>query len=497
MEIVFDLTTLYRLTNMDSLEAFLYLFTHGGWVIILLVVIWGSFEIWLMGKQGKWFSTHKFIILAIDIPKDTEQTPKAVEQLFATLSGAHTPLSAKEIYWFGMFQLSFSFEIVSIDGYVQFLIRTPSQYRDLVESSIYSQYPDAEITEVEDYIDTVPDDYPNETHKIWGTEVVPFNNDVYPIKTYREFEDQVSGEFKTPMASLLETMSKIQVGEQIWIQIIVKPTGFDWVKRSMAEAYKIAGKKAPSKKSFLEKLISPITSLFFLSTGEEMFLQSGGGAGESDKKNDLPSLMLHLTPGEKNAIEAIENKASKLAFECKMRLIYISPLEKYSAARCVSQVFGSIKQFTALDLNGFKPDSKTKTTIHYILINWRTARRRRRIMAGYKYRSGVKGHNYFILNTEELATIWHFPDKFIKTPLLQKTSTKKAQAPASLPVSSMADDKGMISVDLKKQLAANQGDEEYHFDLDNDYYENKFPKQDASTVNTPNQKGSPPTNLPT
>jgi len=265
----------------------------------------------------------------------------------------------------------------------------------------------------------------------------------------------------------------------------------------MAEAYKLAGKKAPSKKSFWEKLISPITSLFFLSTGEEMFLQSGGGVVESDKKNDMPSLMLHLTPGEKNAIEAIENKASKLGFECKMRLIYISPLEKYSAARCVSQVFGSIKQFTALDLNGFKPDGRTKTTIQYLLINYRTARRRRRIVSAYKFRSGVRGHNYFILNTEELATIWHFPDKFIKTPLLQKTSTKKAEAPTSLPVNAMSDDKGIIAADLKKQLATNQGSEEYNFDLDNDYYENKFPKQDKDTVTTPNQKGSPPSNLPT
>jgi hypothetical protein len=495
MEITFDFSAIYTAMDQSYGAVAWYFFKNGGWLFYFYIISYGIFDVWHLGQSRKWFNTHKFVILAIDVPKDTEQTPKAVEQLFATVSGAHMPLNKKEIYMEGQFQLSFSFEIVSIDGYVQFLIRTPSFWRDLIESSIYSQYPDAEITEVEDYIDTVPDDYPNDTHNIWGAEVILAENEAYPIRTYTEFEDNVSGEFKDPLASLLETMSKIQIGEQVWIQIIVKPTGFSWPKRSMKVAYKIAGKKFTEKKGFFNRIFDPITSLFFLSTGEPMIWpQDLSASASKGDKDDMPSLMLHLTPGEKGAIEAIENKASKGGFECKIRLIYIAPKEIYSSARVISSVFGSIKQFNTMDLNSFKPDTKTKTKINYFFIKTRTAWRRKRLMAGYKARSGIAGHNYFILNTEELATIWHFPSILVKAPLLQRTETKKSQPPSALPVSKIEDsDKGKVSEELTRQLVTPNFD----VDLDNKYFEERFAKKDVDTVSSPKHKGQAPPNLPT
>lgn len=497
LDFTVDFTPLLYAANRGALYFAWYTFANGGWIFYVLVIMTFGYRMWLMRRQLKWFSKHKFIILAIDVPKDTEQTPKAIEQLFSTVSGAHSPMSAKEIYWQGKFQLSFSFEIVSIDGYVQFLIRTPSQFKELIESSIYSQYPDAEITEVEDYIDSAPDKYPNETHQIWGSEVILSRKDCLPIRTYTEFEDNVSGEFKDPMASILETMSKIQVGEQIWLQFIVKPTGYEWVDESMKEAYKIAGRKVKDKKEgILTRMVRSVSSLFFVSSGESMFwaTDAAGGASSNQKDDDMPSMMLHLTPGEKDTIEAIEKKASKTGFDCKIRLIYISPHEQYSPPRGVSAIFGAIKQFNTLDLNSFKPDPKTKTQIMYLFIKWRLNRRRRRIMAGYKSRSGIQGHSYFILNIEELATLWHFPSKFIKAPLLQRTESKKSEAPFSLPLMPEGEDTGPSKDDLRKQLETPLSD---NINLDNKYFEKKYAKNDEKIVNNPTVKGGPPTNLPT
>ncbi|RJQ34977.1 hypothetical protein C4566_01320 [Candidatus Parcubacteria bacterium] len=497
MEFYFDLTPIYLLGTQGPLVAFAYFFTHGGWVFFLIMTVYFSYIIWWQAKQNKWFDSNKFTLLAIDIPKDTEQTPKAVEQLFATISGAHAVLNAKEVYLFGMFQLAFSFEIISIDGYIQFLIRTPSHWRDLVESSIYSQYPDAEITEVEDYIDTVPDEYPNDTHNIWGTEIIPARSWVYPIRTYPYFEDPSAEEkFKDPIASLLETMSKVQRGEQVWFQIIVRPTGFDWIKRSMDEAMKLAGKKKATKESFLSRIFNDIFGLFFLSTGETWFWPTGGTAvptKKSDKKDDMPSLMLHLTPGEKGAIEAIENKASKIGFDCKMRLIYISPLEQYSVPRVISSVFGSLKQFNTLDLNAFKPDNRTKTKINYFFIQSRTNERRKRIISAYKGRSTVMGHSTFILNTEELASIWHFPSKYIKAPLLSRTENKKAEPPTSLPMdNNMSDDKAALSENLRNQLYYTG----FGVNLSDKHFEERFAKKNNNTVEPAKKKSEPPANLP-
>ena len=494
MEIVFDFSEVYKAANQGTLELMWYFFTRGAWFIYVIVIGWGIYLVWIQSRAIKWFGKHKFVLLAIDIPKDTEQTPKAVEQLFATVSGAHTPLSAKEKHWRGEFQLGFSFEIVSIDGYVQFLIRTPDFWRDLIESSIYSQYPDAEITEVDDYIDEVPDDYPNDTHNIWGSEVILSDKDVLPIRTYTAFEDAVSGEFKDPMSAILETMSKIQQGEQVWFQIIIKPTGYSWVKRALKEAYKIAGKKVAEEKGIIRRILDPITGLFFLSTGEPMIWPQDLSSEKSSKDSDLPSLMLHLTPGEKSAIEAIENKASKTGFECKIRLIYISPLEQFKTRRVVSPLFGAIKQFNTLDLNSFKPDPRTKTQIMYLFIKSRLNRRRRRIMQAYKARSGVRGHNYFILNTEELATIWHFPSRDIKAPLLQRTESKKSEAPSGLPMGLPVDqEKDDIKSELKSQLKA---PDTYNVDLNDKHFEEKFAKKDPDIVEPIKHKGNPPPNLP-
>lgn len=494
MEFIFDLTALYNLGDMGLLALMWYIFIKGGWIIFTIFFFWASYTLWIMERENKYFSQFKFVILAIDVPKDTEQTPKAVEQLFSTLSGAHMPLSAKEKYWEGVFQLSFSFEIVSIDGYVQFLIRMPEQWRDLVESSVYSQYPDAEITEVEDYVNEIPTHYPNDTHNIWGAEVILARNDVYPIRTYTEFEDSVSGEFKDPLASLLETMSKIKVGEQVWLQIIIKPTGFDWPKRSEKEAYRLAGKKSPVKEGWLNKLFGPLVGIFFLSSGEPFFIPSdleSQNSSTTRKKDEMPSMMLHLTPGERGAIEAIERKAGKNGFECKIRLIYISPLDKYEVPRVIHPVFGSIKQFNTLDLNSFKPDPKTKTQIIYFFINYRKNLRRRRLMEAYKARSGIMGHDYFILNTEELASIWHFPSKYIIAPLLKRTESKKSGAPSSLPIEEKTTVVDNAQDDLRKQLES----KEYNFNLENKHFEQKFAKPGASLASG-TKKSDPPTNLP-
>ena len=47
-------------------------------------------------------------------------------------------------------------EIVSVDGNVKFFIRTPAKFKKIIESHIYAQYPDIEVSEVSDYISLAP-----------------------------------------------------------------------------------------------------------------------------------------------------------------------------------------------------------------------------------------------------------------------------------------------------------------------------------------------------
>lgn len=489
---IIDFTELINATNKGALPAMWYIFINGAWIPFAYLFITQGYQIWLMLKQNKWFSTIKFTLLAVDIPKNHEQTPKAVEGLFSTVSGAHAAINNVDKYIKGQFQLAFSFEIVSIDGYVQFLVRTPIQHRDVVESAVYAQYPDAEITEVEDYTTWAPSKYPDDNYNVWGTEIVPVANEAIPIRTYPLFEDKVSGEYKDPLAALLETMSKIHVGEQVWFQIFVRPTGTDWLANSEKLAYKLAGKKKaapPASKGnqavdFIMNTIDNIGEFIYPLWKEK----------KDNKKEDLPSMMLHLTPGEKSTIEAIENKAGKIGFECKIRLVYISPKEDFAPPRVVSSVFGAIKQFSTLDLNGFKPDAKTKTSTNYWFTKYRNNRRRERIIAACKGRSGSMGHQAFILNLEELATLWHFPGVEVRTPLLHRTEVKKSEAPSSLPIASLKDNVSSEKEELLTQLKKPA----FNVDLDNNYFENKFAsnKNSKEIASLTSAKGEAPSNLP-
>lgn len=492
LNLVIDLTDLLNAVNNGPEAAMWYIFAHGGWILFAYLFITQGYQVWLMFKQDKWFSGIKFTLLAVDIPREHEQTPKAVEGLFSTISGAHATLNNVDKFVKGQFQLAFSFEIVSIDGYVQFLVRTPTQHRDVVESAIYSQYPDAEITEVEDYTTWAPTKYPDDNYNVWGTEVVLVKTDALPIRTYPAFEDKVSGEYKDPLSALLETMSKIHLGEQVWLQIMVKPTGVEWLANSEKMAYKLAGKKTaaqPASKGnqSVDFIMNTIDNI-----GE--FIYPLWKESKENKKEDMPSLMLHLTPGEKNILEAIDSKASKIGFECKIRLAYISPKEDYSVPRVISSVFGALKQFSTLDLNSFKPDNKTKTSTNYWFTKYRNNRRRETLIRACKSRSGAVGYKAFILNIEELASLWHFPGMEIRTPLLHRTEVKKSEAPNSLPIGNLSDNISSEKEDLLGQLKKPV----FTVDLDNNYFEDKFalPRGEAGKNKLNSYKGEAPNNLP-
>ncbi len=493
MDILLDFTFIYKWIAIGEKGPFIfawYIFIKGGWLIFLYIILWYIHREWSIHKAIKWFKTQKFVLLAIDIPKDTEQTPKAIEQLFATISGAHTPLEWIEKFR-GMFQLSFSLEIVSIDGYVQFLIRTPVQYRNLIETAIFSQYPDAEITEVEDYVNKIPTEFPNDDYEMWGSEVILVQDSAYPIRTYKEFEDKISGEFKDPMAAILETMSKVEIGEQAWIQIIARPSDFGWEKKSQDLVFKMAGKKLEKKVSIINKIIDSLVSMI------DNFLGTVIASEEIKKEDKLDMTMWNLTPGERDIMEAIEKKATKIGFDCKIRLIYLSPPKQYNPARVISPIFGSLKQFSTLNLNAFKPDSQTKTSVYYYLTTLRKNIRRTKLMRGYKGRSTTRGHRSYLLNIEELATIWHFPNKYIKIPLLQKTTFKTGEPPASLPfTSSSEEEKNILSKELKEQLNKTK---DFDIDITNDHFEKKFAKNQAISKDLKqlNNAGEPPSNLPT
>lgn len=431
--------TLYEVItsgNIDNPFLLTWLvFKEGGWIVFLVVFIRGMYLLWMNYIWGDYAAKREWVTLAIDVPRSNEQSPKAVENFFAQIAGGHGSINKYEKYWVGKTQDWFSFEIVSIGGNVQYIIRTIARFRDLVEASIYAQYTDAEITEVEDYTENVPQTFPNETHKLWGAEFIMQESSCLPIRTYPEFEHQIAQELKDPLSAFLETMSAISPDEQVWYQIVVTPIGYEWRNECKAMIDKLLGKGPAAKKG-----LGAYTT-GFISEASNQLIRGQVGAETLNSAGDAAPAgapLSFLSP-EYKTIEAIQRKIGKIGFNTKIRLIYIATNEAYTPSRVIQPLVGAIKQFSELNLNSIYPDMKrTATRAAYLFVKQRIAYRSRRIFSGYKNRSNYIGRSPFVLNIEELATLYHFPVTMFKTAPVQQTASKKFDAPLQTPYETAA-----------------------------------------------------------
>lgn len=504
MDIAVDLTPIYSFLQLPPYEMFIQMFLLFGWIPILLVFLFGFKEIWMNYIQEKYYMTQKFILLAIDIPKGNTQSPKAVENIFTYLTGIHRNPNLIETYWSGEFVLSFSLEIVSIGGYTQFLIRTPAQFKNLVESAIYSQYPDAEITEVDDYTRDIPTKYPDNEYDVWGTEFVQSKNSAYPIKTYEEFLHTMGApeeQFKDPMAVFMDLCSSLRAGEQLWYQILISPLGFDWMKIGDEEVKKILGEKVAPKDNIADKLINVILGGIGAISG--LFFGALGGAEVKKEEKDAFK-MFNLKPNEKKRMEAIYQKISKPGFAFKSRFVYAAKKDAMNKGKVVNGFVGYIKQFADLDLNNLKPDSKyTQTSAQYFFINQRLNERKGKIVRNYRNRTMDSGMAPGIMNTEELATLWHFPiEAVVRAPLIQKAPGRKGEPPISLPIEEEVVSSDLFNKSIKDSIfdlpeEVENKKEEF---IEKQEEENIFSKEALSKTGLLKEpvekKGTPPSNLP-
>lgn len=415
----------------------LQLFLGGGWIVFLLLFIYGLYTVWLDGKRGQFAAKWKYVLLAIDIPKNNIQTPKAVESIFIALAGAQSSGNLVDIYWNGKIQESFSFEIVSLEGYVQFLVRTPKHFRDLVEAAIYAQYPEAEIIEVDDYVSAYSDiKFPNEKYDLWGTEFILARDYPYPIRTYADFEHKLTGELIDPMAGVLEVLTRMGAGEQAWMQFVITPQKPGWGEKSKKIIKEMKGETYAPPETFSDKLTKPIGWLGSLASilADEIL-----GAGEpSVKKEDNKDKMSRLSPGERLVFENMQRKLAQHAFRVKFRFVYFGEKSNFNKGRGVAAVISSLQQFSVADSNGFKPGPRSKTSADYFRVKERVAERQRRMLRNFASRSNYNGDDVsnMLLCSEELASLWHFPVMSVKAPTVEKIGSKRAVPPSRLPYES-------------------------------------------------------------
>ena len=416
------------------------------WVLLPIILYQPCVFFWLYWRRERWASAQKFILLEIKMPKEILKPLRAMEQVFSSFWGnLYDPADWWETWVEGKLLLPLSLEIVSIEGVPHFFVRIHDSRRNAIESSIYSQYPDAEISIVDDYVKYVPQDVPNKNWDIWGSDYELIKPDVYPIKTYSKFFEErpeIAKEEKRidPVATLLEGAGTLKPGEQLWIQIVATPVvsskkepGSDFIGRGRGIADKLAKRPERKQKSILEEAVDEV--------------MTGKPAGVEEKPKELKAELIYppemrLTPGEKEILAGVEEKIAKRCFFSYFRFVYLARRDAYfGGAKAVP--FGFFQQFATENLNAPKPLAKTITKIHrYPILDLIRSRRlfvrKRRLFLRYLGRLSPlfpKPGGTFILNIEELATMFHFPGRAVApAPFVPRVEAKKGEAPPGLPM---------------------------------------------------------------
>ncbi|MCX6752783.1 MAG: hypothetical protein NTW62_00335 [Candidatus Nomurabacteria bacterium] len=398
-----------------------------------------AWTLWKHYIKTEWISGIKWIVLEVKPPRDVLRSPKAMELFFTNALYQIAGKDKKSKYWKGAVRLWFSLEIISIDGQVHFYIRIPSRLKGLVETQMYAQYPQAQIVEVDDYTLAVPYVGGDSGFDFWGCEWKLTKSDVYPIKTYVDFglDKDPKEEFKVdPMSPLIELFGSIQKGEQMWLQIVI---------RANDKKYHTAGTYF-DEHDLLKEAQNEITKI----------TKDFTGVDANNKSKDMKT-----APWQKDVVPAITSKVTKLTFETGIRLAYVAKKEDSNGnnkknLRLIFRQYdtphlnsfartngsGLATFFQIFQGNRFFISKKTRHTFTNAFFNAYRERaffymplRQKKLpfpfsLFTFKYNQP----NTFVLNTEELATLWHFPGQILKVPGLERVESKQASPPPNLPI---------------------------------------------------------------
>jgi len=342
--------------------------------------------------------------LSVSVPKEIKQQDEnlntqreaiaVMEQLFAGLSNIREGVVKRLIY--GPFYLSFEIATPIDSNEIFFYVSVPKKFREIIEKQIHSFYPAAEVKVQEDYNIFVPN----------GGSAAAYmtlkKSHIFPIKTYQKLESD-------PLNNITNALSKIPHGEGAALQIIIKPAGTGW----QAQCHK-AVKKMQEGKGFNDAYPTSSGVRGAISGFFEIAFASAKTKNKEEEK------MVKLSPAQEETIKEVESKSSKVGFETNIRLIASGPT-KEKAELLLAELENSFSQFDSPDLNSLKIVEPKWSKIAFL----------NQTVYNFIFRY-FNSKRKIILNTEELASVFHFPISVTEAPQVKWLRAKQAPPPVSI-----------------------------------------------------------------
>lgn len=315
-------------------------------------------------------------------------------------------------------QRHLAFEIVGSQGFVYFYAAVPVALLEIVKQAVNSAYPSARLEEVSEHNIFSP------VGKVSGTlggELSLKKPFAYPIATYQDLK-------RDSMQALLNSLSTLGKEDGAGIQILFRPANPSWRKTASG----LASKKRKGHKGLSPNELLKNLAVAFVKPPED------GKEGDSGK-SDLSNL-------EQSTLDAIDEKTRHPGYEVAIRVVASSNISQRAQA-ILNNVVASFALYDAPGKNGFK---------------YTPAKDIDGLITSYIMRFFPPEHNKDILNSVELATLFHFPDESnIPTTQLARQDSKQVDGPRNMP-----DEGLLLGYNLfrgaKKPIRLGLGDRQRH-----------------------------------
>jgi len=382
---------------------------------ILIYLIWlGAIFLFLFflrkyikrkAEGGKYFDHAVYLVrLPKEKPNDSEKEPTLQklreeiargETIFASIGGLRAERGF--MAWFLGRNDHFSFEIVANKKLISFYVVAPRRLSQYLEQQIQAHYPEAVMEEVEDYNIFSPN------CSVSAGYLKTNRNFIFPLKTYNKMEDD-------PMNSILNVMSKLDHGEGMALQYIVRSARAAWHKKGakvVSKAHQLNSVKEALRQGVLNKIFSFIYDL----------AKAAKPSAEEDKRRQAEQPK-KLSAMEEEMLKAIEEKNSKAGLDVNLRII-VSARDKGKTGSYLDNMAGAFSQY-----NYYEYGNSFKNKIY--------RRREEKIISDFIFRR-FDERIKFLLNTEELASMFHFSLTQTETPNVLWLMAKHAAAPTNIP----------------------------------------------------------------
>lgn len=291
-------------------------------------------------------------------------------------------------------QQHLSFEIIAANGLIKYYAVVPITMTETVKQAIISAYPSARLEEIE------PDSIFGEkasVSKIAGGEMRLKNEFVLPISTYEDSQRDAS-------LAMLNAMSGTKEGEGMALQVIFRPTDGSWTDKS--DEWKKDLRSGKDRKNSRTNFASGLGNFI-----KDFAVAFWHPPEEHEKDEQISDL-------KQDEINAIDKKTKYPGFETLIRVVASADTKPRSEA-LVNSLVATFTQFDLQGVNGLEYYEVKDT---------------KKLAVDYVFRMFPQGQKQDILNSMELASIFHLPaQNAIPTSQVERQATKQVEAPAKVP----------------------------------------------------------------